>query len=417
MIIEIKKEEFNNITKTYDNALFYQTSDWGVLKSYTGWKALHLGYKKDDEIKGAALVLLKKMPVFNSYMAYCPRGFLTDYTNMDMVVDFSNELIAYLKANKVFEFIMDPYVLLNHRDLNAKVIDDGFNNHPLVDKLISLGYRHNGYNLFYENLQPRWLFRLNIADKPIEEIVKGYSKEAIRRSKRKEFLGISVRELRKDEVNVFKRLMSDTAKRRGFIDRPLGYYEQMYEALHDSGILRYMVTEIDVDKCRKNVNEELEKINARITKLKRFEDKNVNQLKEENIRLTSNQKIISVLDDLEKNRGKIAPLSVGCLLTYGKEAVFLLAGNDEEYLQHFSTSYIIVTELIKMCKQEGYSYYNFYGITGDFDPNGEYYGLYTYKRQYGGEVMELIGQFEYTINKPMKSLYDLLLKVYKLTKK
>lgn len=417
MIIEVKKEEFNDITKTFDNALFYQTSGWGVLKSHTNWKALHLAYKKDDEIVGAALVLLKKMPIFNSYMAYCPRGFLTNYDDIELVEAFSNELLSYLKNKNVFEFIMDPYVLLNHRDLNGEIIDDGYDKHPLVDRLISLGYKHTGYNKFYENLQPRWLFRLSLKNKTIEEITKGYSKEAIRRSKRKEFLGINVRELKESEVDVFKRLMSDTAKRRGFIDRPLEYYKQMYDALHDSGILRYMATEIDVDKCRTNVNEELEKINARIAKLKRFEDKNVNQLKEENIRLTSNQKILSVLDDLEKNRGKIVPLSVGCLLSYSKEAVFLLAGNDEEYLQHFSTSYVIVTELIKMCKAEGYDYYNFYGITGDFNPDGEYYGLYTYKKQYGGEVMELIGQFEYTLNKPMKSLYDILLKVYKLTKR
>lgn len=417
MIVEVKKEEFNDITRKFDNAIFHQTSDWGTLKSYTNWKALHIAYKENDEIKGAALVLLKKMPLFNSYMAYCPRGFLCDFDNEDMTLTFSKELIDYLKTKNVFEFIMDPYVLLNHRDADAKIIEDGYDKHEFVEKLKKQGYKHTGYNLYYENLQPRWLFRLNIGDKTIEEITKGFSKEANRRSKRKDFLGINVRELREDEIEIFKRLMSDTAKRRGFIDRPLGYYKQMYDSLHNSGILRYMTTEIDVDKCRANVNRELEKINARITKLKRYEEQNVNQLNEENIRLTSNQKILATLDDLEKNRGKVVPLSVCCLLTYGNEAIMLLAGNDEEYLQHFSTSYIIVTELIKKCKEEGYKYYNFYGITGDFDPKSESYGLYTYKKQYGGEVMELIGQFEYTINPFMKSLYDFLLKVYKLTKK
>lgn len=417
MIIEIEKEEFNNISKTYDNALFCQTSNWGVLKSYTGWKALHLVYKENNEIKGAVLVLLKKMPIINYYMAYSPRGFLTDFENHDLVEKFSKELIAYLKNKHVFEYMMDPYVLLNHRDINGDIINDGFDNHKLVDKLISIGFKHTGYNIYNENLEPRWLFRVNMDGKTIDEVTKEFSKETLRRSKRKDFLGISVRELKEDEVDIFKKLMADTAKRRGFIDRPFGYYKQMYDAMHDDGILRYMTTEIDVDKCRANVNAEIEKINARITKLKRYEEQNVNQLKEEDKRLAANQKILANLDDLEKNRGKIVPLSVVCLLTYGKEAIQLLAGNDEEYMQHFSTSYIIASECIKMCKAEGYSYYNFYGITGDFNPKGESYGLYTYKKQYGGEVLELIGQFEYTINSFVKSLYDILLKVYKLTKK
>ena len=143
---------------------------------------------------------------------------------------------------------------------------------------------------------------------------------------------------------------------------------------------------------------------------------NSGKIKEENVTLNSKYKILDELNKLEE-KGKIVPLSVVCLLTYGKEAIMLLAGNDEEYLQNFNTSNIIVTELIKLCKKEGYDYYNFYGITGNFDPKSEQYGLYTYKKQYGGEVVELIGQFEYTINSLMKKIYDIMLKAYKLTKR
>ena len=191
----------------------------------------------------------------------------------------------------------------------------------------------------------------------------------------------------------------------------------MYNALNENKILRYMVAEIDVDKCRANAQNEIDKIEARVVKLRQHEENNKGRIKEELVTINSNKKIIEQLDKLEKERGKIVPLSTVCLMSYGKEAIMLLAGNDEEYLQHFNTSNIIVAELIKLCKKEGYEYYNFYGITGNFDPNNEAYGLYSYKKQYGGEVVELIGQFEYIINHFMKKMYDLMLKVYKLTKK
>lgn len=417
MIIEASEKEFNDISKTFDNALFYQTSNWGKLKSYTGWKSLFVVYKDNEEIKGCALILLKKMPLFKSYLAYSPRGFLCDFEDKNILDNFSNELITYLKSKNVFKLVIDPYVLLNQRDIDGNIINESFDNHWVVDELKSLGYKHTGFNLYYENLQPRFIFRLNIKDKSYEEILNGFKKEAKRRALKKDFLAISVRELNKDEVEVFKDLMNKTSSRRGFVDRSLSYYKQMYDALNPDNILRYMVAEIDTEKCRENINKEIEIIKARIDKLKIHEVSNAGRIKEENVTLNSNLKLLADLNDLEKNRGKIVPLSTVCLLTYGKEAIMLLAGNDAEYLQHFNASNIIVSELIKLCKQEGYDYYNFYGITGNFDPKSESYGLYTYKKQYGGEVVELIGQFENTINPLMESMYEFLLKIYKLIKK
>ncbi len=415
-IIKIKENDFNDISKNFNNVTFHQTSNWATLKSYTGWKPLYLGLK-DKDIKVVGLFLLKKMPLLSSYIAYCPRGYLMDYTNIELLKQFNTLLIPYLKKEKVFELIIDPYVLLNQRDIDGNLLEDSFDNHYIVDTLKGIGYKHTGFNLNYENLQPRFLFRLNIKDKTIDKIINGFKKEAKRRANKKDFFAINIRELKEDEIETFKDLMNMTSKRRGFVDRSLGYYKQMYKALNENKILRYMVAEIDVDKCRENAQNEINKIEARVAKLKLHEEANKGRIKEELVTINSNKNIIEQLDKLEKERGKIVPLSTVCLMSYGKEAIMLLAGNDEEYLQHFNTSNIIVAELIKLCKKEGYDYYNFYGITGNFDPNNEAYGLYAYKKQYGGEVVELIGQFEYIINPFMKKMYDLMLKVYKLTKK
>ncbi len=415
-IIKIKEQDFNDISKKFNNVTFHQTSNWAKLKSYTGWKPLYLGLK-DEDIKVCGLFLLKKMPLLNSYIAYCPRGYLMNFEDVKLLKQFNKLLIPYLKKENIFELIIDPYVLLNQRDIDGNIINNSFDNHYIVDTLKEIGYKHSGFNLNYENLQPRFLFRLNIKDKTIEEIVNGFKKEAKRRANKKDFFAIDVRELKEDEIEIFKDLMNKTSSRRGFVDRSLGYYKQMYKALSENKILRYMVAEIDIDKCKVNAEKEIAKIEKRVDKLRLHEEANKGRIKEELVTINSNKKIIEQLNKLEKERGKIVPLSSVCLMSYGKEAIMLLAGNDEEYLQHFNTSNIIVAELIKLCKKEGYDYYNFYGITGNFDPKNESYGLYAYKKQYGGEVVELIGQFEYIINPFMKKIYDLMLKVYKLTKK
>lgn len=417
MIKELDKNTFDELSKNFDGLTFYQNSNWAKVKTFTGWKGIYLGLYKNDKLEALGLFLLKKMPIINYYLAYSPRGFLTNYNDLQLLEELNKELIPYLRKLNIFELIIDPYLPLNKRDIDGQIVEDSFDNTVVVDKLISLGYKHNGYNLYYENLQPRWLFRLPLKDKTYDELLAGFKKEAKRRTLKKDFLAINVRELRRDEIKTYKSLMEMTAKRKGFIDRPLSYYEQMYDCLHDDGILRYMVAEMDIDKCKDNVNKEIKRLNEKIEKLSIHPESNAGKIKEENVTLNGNLKLLEQLDNCEKKNGKFAPLSVVCLLSHGKEAIMLLAGNDEEYLQHFNTSNIIVAELIRMTKEEGYDYYNFYGITGNFDPKSESYGLYTYKKQYGGEVLELIGQFSYTINGFVKKMYDIILKVYKLTKR
>jgi len=412
MLKEITAQEFDQLAKSFKTYSFYQTSAWAKLKSTTTWKPLFVNYDN----AACAAILLRKMPSMNKYIAYCPRGYLCDFNDLKLVEDFNKELMSYLKSKHVFEFIMDPNVEYQQRDINGDVVKDGFKNDHIVNKLIEIGYHHTGFNLHYENLQPRFLFRLNIKDKSYDELVNDFKKETKRRALKKDFLAINVRELKEDEIDVFYSLMEDTANRRNFDNRPCSYYKEMYKTLHTPGILRYMVAEIDCEKAISNINKEIDEIKDRINKLEVNKERNAGKIKEETVTLNSHLKLIETIKETKKE-GNIVPLSVVCLLSSGKEAIMLLAGNKEDYLQNFFTSNIIVSELIKLAKEEGFDYYNFYGISGDFNPNNPEYGLYTYKKQYGGEVVELIGQFEYTINKPVKKIYDLLLSVYKRTKR
>lgn len=416
-IVTIPYQDFNRLTKDHPLISFHQTSNWAKLKEITAWIPHYIGYIDENQnYKAFAMILAKKMPLINKYLFYCPHGYLIDYQDLDLLSSFHHDLITYLKKQNAFEIIIDPYLEYTDHDIHGAVIGS-FNNDHVVQHLKKLGYKHTGFNLYYENLQPRWLFRLNVKERPYAELFKDFRYEVKRRSKRKDFLAISVRELKRDEISIFKELMNKTADRKGFIDRPLRYYEQMYDTMHDDGILRYMVAEIDFEKCKENVLNDIARIEDKIAKLlEKNTKKTANLVNEERIILDTNHRLLKAIEEAKAELGKKVALSGICLLTYGKEAVMLLAGNDEKYLQDFSTSYIIVTELIQLVQNEGYTYYNFYGITGDFNPQSEHFGLYTYKKQYGGEVVELIGQFVYTIDPFTKALYQIAMKLYNLRK-
>ena len=406
-IVEVSREDYNKFALGHPQISFYQTKEWGDLKASTGWIQHLLAYKDDDgNILAAGNFLLKKTPVVEQYLAYCPRGFLIDYKDKKLVESFNTALAEYLKGLGCFELLIDPNYPCIQRDIDGNIVENGYDNRDVVENLKSLGYFHNGYNLYYEGLQPRWLFRLDIS-KPYEELESNFKNEAKRRSRKKDFLAITTREMTRDEIPTYKRLMEMTAKRRKFEDRPLEYYINMYDSLHDAGIMRYMVSEMNIAKCKENVTKEIEIIEERIKKLKK-----PGAIKEEEVTLNMHKNLLTQIENLEKEKGNIIPLSVTCIMTTGNEMIMLLAGNDEDYLQHFNSSNIMVTDLIKLAQKEGYDYFNFYGITGDFTKENPHYGLYLYKRQYGGEVIELIGEFEYTINQLVKQIYDISMKLY-----
>lgn len=416
----LKAEEFNEAVRHLPCQNFHQTANWAKLKSYTGWIAHYVALKDDDKIVAASVLLAKKTPLFNSFLFYAPRGFLIDFSNAILLKEFTEKVIAYVKENHGFELLIDPYLEYRHRDINGDLIDDGFDNQKVVDELLALGFHHNnGFNLYNENLQPRWLYVLELKDKDEKELIKDFKSEVKRRIKKKDFFKIDCRELKEDEIHLYKEVMQHTADRRGFLDRSEKYYEHMYETMHEDGILRYFVAEIDFEKTLANIKLACDTSKNKLAELKAKETqftKTKNEIKEEEIRLASYQKSYDTIAKYADGKKGKHVISGVTLLTYGDEAVQLLAGNYDEFEILYSST-ILISELIKMIKKEGISRYNFYGITGDFSKDNPLLGLYTFKKSFGGHVVELIGEFEYVTSKPMKVFYDLGIKCYNILKK
>ena len=61
---------------------------------------------------------------------------------------------------------------------------------------------------------------------------------------------------------------------------------------------------------------------------------------------------------------------------------------------NFNAQYFIQWEMIKYGIKNNYKRYNFYGISGNFDKNDPSYGIYEFKKGFGGYVMELLGDYE-----------------------
>ncbi len=416
-LINITEKEFDNFALKHEQFTFYQHSSWANLKELTGWKKHFLGYKNKNNIIAASLILERKTPIQKSIF-YAPRGFLIDYKDKKLLTKFTNDIKIYIKKHNGFFLKIDPYISYIERDIDGNIIESGENNEETLKTLKELGYIYYGRNKTIEKeLQPRWMFALNL-NKDEKTIFNNFSKDTKRYINRCEKLGLEVKEITNDNLTEYKKIMEHTAKRRGFIDRPIAYYENMVKHLKDG--IKILICTLNTTKASKKIETEINNIKSDLKiineTLKTNNGKNAKvkkiELEKELENLENRQKEIK---ELEKEYGKNIVMSGSMFITLGNEIIYLFSGS-YDYFMKYNAQYLIQWEIIKYGIKNNYKRYNFYGISGTFEKDDPMYGIYLFKRGFDGYVIELLGEFDLVINKPYYYLYKFAFSLYKKIK-
>ncbi len=416
----ISEKEFKNYADKSSQITFYQTISWANLKKKNNWQAHYLGLEDKGKIIAASLILSKTLPIIKKKMFYAPRGFLIDYKNKEVLKEFTKEIKVYAKKENAIFIKIDPYVEYKERDNNGDIVQDGIDNHECVDNLKELGYKHFGFNLMQDTLQPRWMHVIETDGKTLDEVMKDMESKTRQILRKNERSGIHTREIEKEELPLFKDIMQHTSDRREFIDRPLSYYENMWDALHDDGILKILVAEIDFNEFEKNTKEELEtnekelkdrtyKYENQILKMNPKKYEQHNKKNEQEIERLKKQ--LKKIKDYKEKYGDKKLLGGILFLIYGNEVLSLHGGTLDDVMQ-FQSAYTIHFAGVKYAVLNHYKRYNFYGITGDFKKENPLYGLYLFKKSFGGHVVELIGEFDYIISPTWYHIYKLAFATY-----
>ena len=112
-------------------------------------------------------------------------------------------------------------------------------------------------------------------------------------------------------------------------------------------------------------------------------------------------------DELIQSDGQVLTLASGVFFTYGREVLCLMSGVYEKYMR-FASPYAMHWKMMNYAIEHGMERYNLYGMSGNFDPQAEDYGVYLFKKGFQGEIQELIGDFDYIVNPKMYRLYQSL---------
>lgn len=410
----LEENEYTEFLDRHPLRTFIQTVEMAKVNEKKGYESHFVGVKENNKIICATMMISHKAR-FNKKFFYAPRGFLIDFNDKKLLAFFTNELKKYIKNNDGYVLRIEPEILYKERDINGDIVEHGFNNEQIYQNLLDLGYKHGGFYIELDSTkQVRWAFAIDLENKTEEEIfekMKPNTKNQLRRASK---YNITTRELEYNELDTFKEMVESSGQRKNFTAKPLSYYQNMYKGFHEKGYIKYMIAELDVEKYKESILEELEMSK---TKKENTTNSPANQgkINEFETNIATLYKRLEQANDIQKEAGNIVMLAGGMFMTYGTEIVYLFSGSRGEYLL-FGGQYFIQWDMIKYGIKNGYKKYNFYGISGDFSEENKRHGLYEFKKSFGGTVIEYLGDFDLVVSKPIYLLHKIIRKLKKKKK-
>ena len=261
--LEITEKEYRKFWENHPLKTFLSAPEIGELRKSNGWDVYFVGVKENSDIVAAAMIVSHKRH-FGKYEFYSPRGVLVDYENKELLDCFLKEIKNFVRKHHGYIFRMDPYVIYKERDIDGNIVEDGVDHSTVVSHLESLGFKKVSIP---DMEQVGWMFSLPLEGKSCEQILKEMKPNTRNTIRKTEKIGITVKELGYDELDRFQNIMVETGERKNFSIRSVDYYQKMYELFHDKGEVKYYVTELDLVKYQKKLEEDKKSAEDKLSKL------------------------------------------------------------------------------------------------------------------------------------------------------
>jgi len=413
-IDNIDEKKYEDFVKNNAKSHFMQSYYFGNIMVYKHFSKHYVGIENNGEIIASALLLKKKLIGKYCYY-YCPRGFILDYKNKDLIETFTKYLKIYSKNNNGIFIKIDPDIKLHDLDQDGNVL--GNENIDLVNYLKKLGYNHKGFNTEFVNEQPRFTFRLDLKQ-DMDMLYSNIHPTTRKILNKGNQYNLNVYKGNTNDIDKFYETMKDTASREGLLLTSIDYYRQFYTILNNKNMSDLYIVEVNIDDLIKTYES---KLSLLLTELESLDDpKYKNKDKSINIKNDLNKQIDKIkleIDNIKKIDKKTIVLSSIITVKYGNK-VWTIHGGNANILRELNANYLLYYTIIKDAKEENYDIIDFFGTSGVANPNPDnpIFGIHSFKKRFGGEYTEFIGEFDLITNKLMYFFYKKLLPIYRKLK-
>lgn len=207
------------------------------------------------------------------------------------------------------------------------------------DYMLGQGFQMKEGGKNFEAIQPKYVFRLDVEGKTEEEIMAGFHQKWRYNIRLAGRKGVEVRVCGKEMVPDFSRLMLETGVRDGFVTRQPEYFANMLDNLGEH--------------CR-----------------------------------------------LYMAFYEGAPIAGTLAIHYGDKVWYLYGASSNEH-RNLMPNYLLQWRMIQWAVETGCRVYDFRGVSGDLSEDNPLYGLYQFKKGFGGTFTEFVGEMDLVLNRPV----------------
>jgi len=261
------------------------------------------------------------------------------------------------KDQKVFDFLLNAIKELAKKEkaILLKIDPDIPSSHEDIKEILEKrGFKLAVKAIGFEGIQPKYVFRLDLR-KPLEEIRKNFH------PKTRYNIGLAQRkgvEIKNDcsfeDLSTFYKILEETALRDHFLIRSYNYFVILWKELVERGYAKLF---------------------------------------------------------LAYYKGKAIAGTLAFI--FGDKAWYVYGASSNEY-RNVMPNYLLQWTMICWAYENGCNLYDFRGIPGNVSEKHHLYGLYRFKKGFGGTFTEFIGEYDLIYSPFYYFLWKIAKKIYNL---
>ena len=417
-LIELDEKKYDEFVKNHPTkSHFLQSYAWGEFaKAKKNLTPYYVGLvDEQNQVIAATLLLQKHLLMGYSYL-YAPRGFVLDFTQEDTFYEMTRQVIKFAKSKKAIFVKIDPDIIRREYNYLEEEVPLPYNSEKIFKMILKCGFRHLGFTKNFETMQPRYTFRIDL-NQDMEEIENHFSKTTKQRINKSIKLETEVKIGTEEDLDTFCSLMLLTENRKDFASYTSDYYKTLYKIFNKNNKAILFLGSVNLEKICKSLEEQLHRT---VLEIESFPQENLsksakNKLKEALRQKESLDKELKEYRLAKEKYGKEVTISAHMIIIYNDKAWVLYAGN-HDILSSTYANYHTYYEHIKYCKENGIKMYDQFGTIGDLRPDNSRIGLHEFKKKFGGDYVEFLGEFDYIIHPLMYFGFTKLVPLYRKLK-
>lgn len=422
-IIELSPTQYEAfLSSTSMGYNFMQSSEFASGRHNQGSTVILAGVEENTVLYAVIALLRPAMRLFSyatsvrEWVAATPE-LLQDEQKLG---EFISLAASTLKAKGAIAWLVESNVEYRQHDKNGQVRADGFFNENYRTMLTRLGFGKSklwkGYD---EARQSRWVSWIDL-QKDLPQASRGFPlpldnglEEYTWTELLKEMAGNTRRSFQKTDLPYLESVVI-----RGDEDFDLGEFDALLEASAEKHNFGSGSTQMRQDMlkafgkrgylCTSYLNmpayenflkdkqiewEAKEQEALQVCEKMPNSKKKRNQLLEIQEQKTHNEKELHELEVLKQNeKQERIPLASGIFLETPSEMVYLFGGSRPD-LARYMGPYANQKTMIHIALDHQLQRYNFWGISGNFEPEEDGYGVFYFKKNLGATVGEYAGEF------------------------